>query len=370
MLIIVKVKPPREDKFLKNSPLFLFKRSQLDLQDFPIDPEPIPGENFPPMHPNCRCVIQPALDGETKDSIIRRGRDEGGKNTIMPPGMTYEEWKKEYVEKPEPAVVGHARVDANTVDAPLRGEWKREYVQHPISDMADEKEIAEYMKKNYAVNMEGAEKADIELLKASSVNMAKYLDDNKDVQEHLRTVRFTADKRYGIEDGTFGTANIVKNADGSFRSEINLNEKYYGNPNEFKRLMDSDPGYFVKGTKPEDNITHELAHCKQISASMRIEHTFEKDGKFVKTIGFRGMDERQARIAYRGDAQTIVGDTFRKNEELFKGDREQIIKTKISKYATKNSWETIAEALNDVQLNGGGASALSKKIYNEVVGYI
>jgi len=73
---------------------------ELDLQDFdPADAKE--GENKPPMHPNCRCVIQPVMDGETKEEIVRRGRDEAGKGKVMPAGMTYKDWKEEYGKGPK-----------------------------------------------------------------------------------------------------------------------------------------------------------------------------------------------------------------------------------------------------------------------------
>jgi len=79
------------------------------------------GVNKPPMHPNCRCVIQPVMDGETKDEIVRRGRDEGGKGTVMPPGMSYKEWKDEYgtVAKNATVDANLSRIDASGTRLPL-----------------------------------------------------------------------------------------------------------------------------------------------------------------------------------------------------------------------------------------------------------
>jgi len=90
----------------------------LDLQDFGTD-EAEEGVNKPPMHPNCRCVIQPVIDGETKEEIVRVGRDENGKNVIMPPGMTYAEWKEQFIDaKTEPMFSGEPIASANYVITP------------------------------------------------------------------------------------------------------------------------------------------------------------------------------------------------------------------------------------------------------------
>jgi len=73
---------------------------ELDTQEFDSD-EAQEGVNKPPMHPNCRCVIQPVLDEDSKDEIVRRGRDENGKGAVMPRGMNYAQWKDKYGQKPE-----------------------------------------------------------------------------------------------------------------------------------------------------------------------------------------------------------------------------------------------------------------------------
>jgi len=67
-------------------------------QEFSPD-ETQEGINKPPMHPNCRCVIQPVMDGETKDEIVRRGRDEGGKGKVMPPGCRTRSGRMHYLQE-------------------------------------------------------------------------------------------------------------------------------------------------------------------------------------------------------------------------------------------------------------------------------
>ncbi len=57
--------------------------------------ESMPGENFPPMHPRCRCTICASL-GEgvgKRKSRIAEGR------VKIPANMTYSDWRKIYVDK-------------------------------------------------------------------------------------------------------------------------------------------------------------------------------------------------------------------------------------------------------------------------------
>ena len=72
----------------------------LDLEEFSPD-NAQEGVNRPPMHPNCRCVIQPVTPGDLKEEVVRRGRlldKETGKmrNEVLPPGTTFEKWKTEF----------------------------------------------------------------------------------------------------------------------------------------------------------------------------------------------------------------------------------------------------------------------------------
>lgn len=54
-----------------------------------------PGETVPPWHPNCRCTTAPAIPDEYKGT--RLARDEDGKQYELPEGMTFDEWKGNFV---------------------------------------------------------------------------------------------------------------------------------------------------------------------------------------------------------------------------------------------------------------------------------
>ncbi len=68
----------------------------LDGKTFPLDKAKA-GVNFPPMHPNCRCVHVAALSEDIKAELTRSARDKNGKTITVPANMTYAEWSRKYV---------------------------------------------------------------------------------------------------------------------------------------------------------------------------------------------------------------------------------------------------------------------------------
>lgn len=70
----------------------------LDGRTFPLD-DARAGINFPPMHPNCRCVHIAALSKDIKAELTRSARDEHGKTREVPADMTYAEWLRKYGSK-------------------------------------------------------------------------------------------------------------------------------------------------------------------------------------------------------------------------------------------------------------------------------
>ena len=57
------------------------------------------GENYPPMHPWCRCTTIADISADELAQMKRWARDPAaGKTMYVPANMTYEEWHKKYVE--------------------------------------------------------------------------------------------------------------------------------------------------------------------------------------------------------------------------------------------------------------------------------
>lgn len=69
----------------------------LDGGHFPRSESSI-GINVPPFHPNCRCTTVPYFDDEFTADEQRAARVADGKTYYVPGNMTYEEWKRKYVD--------------------------------------------------------------------------------------------------------------------------------------------------------------------------------------------------------------------------------------------------------------------------------
>ena len=65
---------------------------------YPVD-DYSPGTNAPPLHPYCRSTIVGSIKGDGKPKGTRAARDESGEYIRVPADMSYEEWKKVYVDK-------------------------------------------------------------------------------------------------------------------------------------------------------------------------------------------------------------------------------------------------------------------------------
>lgn len=71
----------------------------LDGKCFPVD-EAQAGKNYPPMHPRCRSTTLAVIDEACCGRLERSARDpQTGEIQRVPADMTYDEWKRKYVDK-------------------------------------------------------------------------------------------------------------------------------------------------------------------------------------------------------------------------------------------------------------------------------
>ncbi|WFA10342.1 minor capsid protein [Tissierella sp. Yu-01] len=71
----------------------------LDREVFEVS-KAVPGENLPPMHPNCRSATRAYVSKEELAKVKRRARDPiTGKTYLVPADINYEEWRKRYIDK-------------------------------------------------------------------------------------------------------------------------------------------------------------------------------------------------------------------------------------------------------------------------------
>lgn len=71
----------------------------LDQREFPLA-EHETGINYPPLHPRCRCTTVPVTEFQIGSKRAARNLATG-KTEYVEKGMTYEEWRKKYVENAE-----------------------------------------------------------------------------------------------------------------------------------------------------------------------------------------------------------------------------------------------------------------------------
>lgn len=69
----------------------------LDLKIFNVK-DMIHGKNCSPMHPSCRCTSLLYYEDEEDENSTRFARDKNGKRIEIPANMTFNEWKKKYIE--------------------------------------------------------------------------------------------------------------------------------------------------------------------------------------------------------------------------------------------------------------------------------
>lgn len=69
---------------------------KLDGKIYPVA-EAVAGKNMPPFHPFCRCTDVPYYPDTPTEGMKRAARDKDGNNIEVPESMTYEEWKKKYL---------------------------------------------------------------------------------------------------------------------------------------------------------------------------------------------------------------------------------------------------------------------------------
>ena len=74
---------------------------RLDGKVFPVNKAKA-GGNLPPMHPNCRSTTVAVFEDEIEEGLMRRARDPlTGETELVPADMTYEQWKKKFVNPAE-----------------------------------------------------------------------------------------------------------------------------------------------------------------------------------------------------------------------------------------------------------------------------
>ena len=360
-----------------------------DMEEYAVS-EAQEGVNKPPMHPNCRCVVTAVIPGEKKEELVRRGRDENGKSVVMPPGMTYGQWKKEY--GPEEKVKGDpmlgamaagvqtstlttdgenaaqtdfARSSGKTNSDPVTVKWSEPYEASPFKDATTHQELAQIAKERYNIDLKDAEKADFKLMQSSMNNLSKVLNENTNIRDNIGIVRVMKDDEYFDNGEAFAATETVVRDDKRV-VEFRLNEEWYKDPEAMQRAIDGDPEFLVQGTKPDNMMIHELGHGANYSLVLN-DKSLDQD--------YLLYEGNEVHKLYRERASEVVDTIIRRdpkmdylflNNKAMYTEMKKEIRESISEYAGYNDREAIAEAFNDVFINGENAQGMSKEIYKSL----
>lgn len=104
-----------------------------------------PGTNYPPMHPFCRSTTIADFGDEELAGLERRAKDKDGNTVKVPANMSYEEWRREFVDnkstsenmkgpapeigkRKDPCANGHYFIDKSETPPTCTEDGKREKV--------------------------------------------------------------------------------------------------------------------------------------------------------------------------------------------------------------------------------------------------
>ena len=260
--------------------------------------ESMPGENYPPMHPRCRCTVVPSL-GEV---VGKRTSKVGGKRVKVPADMTYTEWRKIYIDKTE------------TFE-----QWKAERKPFAMSQENNPKWAARdrskvISKEDYALLRDIAIKHKISLIGVKNFDGSPAVV--KEVIETLSKLKnkfpAVSDKRHNLE---LEMSIFLDDEDFAITKgrKISLNANAYRDvrilQSEYQKAVKE--GWFVKGTDWRAIIHHEFGHLvskfyKIDSMKIACEIT---SSSHLKTLEFVG-DMLSTYAAKISDGGEIIAEVF------------------------------------------------------------
>lgn len=279
------------------------------------------GLTVPPLHPWCRCTTRPYIEG--MDAGERFARDADGKAVKVPGDMTYEEWKKKFINPTNnvnSSVTDRVSIhDCETMsewgDA-LKHDWGVENLNKKLNDL------------------------DFDALKQTSIEMDKVF---KEFPQLKGQVNFISADKAGWMNTQFDGKTIG----------INFNETLF-KPSAINNLKENyiysvQTKYHPVGTNLYHTGTHELGHAVE--------------AYIIKNQSFNSMHALEDWGSCE-TAQNIVSRACRSAKKLpsGKGFKNGELKQQISRYTLESPSETIAEAFADYFANEKKAQVLSKEI--------
>ena len=269
----------------------------------------MPGTNAPPMHPHCRCSTSAYEDSKEYEAWLNH----------LANGVTSETWQAQKM-KPK------AKTKQKTPEI------------SNISDTNDFDSLSNYLKKAYNISVEDTVKA----LHFDSVRGA------------LKGIESVMKETGGLLD-TIKTVTTSKSGVMSCSGEkISFNPHYFKDDGAKIRQSCADmskSGFWVQNATPESIGAHETAHA--------IEWMMLQKGP-----GYEYDWQRVDAWNKCAEAKKLVSQACKntKKTEYGKGKVNAVLIGKISRYASENASETMAEAFADCYSKGDNANPLSKEI--------
>lgn len=248
---------------------------ELDRKEFPVE-KATPGENFPPMHPNCRSTTEAVFYDEIEST--RTARNSDGSQYMVPRDMTYPEWKEKYV-------------DSKVENAGMSGIIKNIKMPTEIT---------------------GVNGITEEIIQAITSGIESITNDYRVIFDGV-VVRSLGEGNGKVpfqyvasNDGGFLSAELVVNSDYCFNGSLEAFEK------RIKRQYEDN---FLTSKTVGDLLVHEMAHiltfqdCDRYSVFERIEEEVRE--KFIPGVsGYADITEDGAETI----AEAFV--KYRRGEEL------------------------------------------------------
>ena len=286
----------------------------LDKQVFKLkDMEP--GENAPPMHPNCHCSTAPYSDRKVYEKWLN-GLANGEHD------LRFDEWKERQSDKSKGFLMSKVKSKLTEASndkryADLSTEWKNDF----------NIEIDESVKE---LNYSSVSRA----LKSLRNMLNQYPEINKYV------------KRIATSDNGAMVFRPSKN-------DISLNPEYFKDSDAYSKLIKEQvrKGYWIKGTTIESDMVHEAAHVLEfviLNRNINYKNTLQKENAWNNC----------------NESEKIVLEAFNnlRAKDIIKGKKLSRLIDNISRYASESYSETMAEAFSDCFINGNSAHEISKEI--------
>lgn len=286
----------------------------LDKQVFKLkDMEP--GENAPPMHPNCHCSTAPYSDRKVYEKWLN-GLANGEHD------LRFDEWKERQSDKSKGFLMSKVKSKLTEASndkryADLSTEWKNDF----------NIEIDESVKE---LNCSSVSRA----LKSLRNMLNQYPEINKYV------------KRIATSDNEAMVFRPSKN-------DISLNPEYFKDSDAYSKLIKEQvrKGYWIKGTTIESDMVHEAAHVLEfviLNRNINYKNTLQKENAWNNC----------------NESEKIVLEAFNnlRAKDIIKGKKLSRLIDNISRYASESYSETMAEAFSDCFINGNSAHEISKEI--------